>query len=294
MDRMCKLSASLAWILLLATGAAAAAGPREYLVRATAENPGAETPEPAVWMKRLVGHFTFDGLIIHREVIDYSEYRDAPPGPDGVMCGAARLCLPEWTQPVKGRGDCIEFADGPGLQCVINIAWPEQWRFTGKAQLGGVSDLVPGMVLGGIAFSTLPGGIRFLLVDKRGLAHPGSLALKGDSMIAKPPCVNLPGMERCENLFRITAPAGSNVIYADLSFMTRYVRSKLERKLCLGNLQIGTSDPCRYPPTEIVTTPQEVSTEWVEESYSLSFAMRRESQASDDPQPDALPAQGSR
>jgi hypothetical protein len=218
----------------------AAGGPREPFTPEPVAD--LEVVEPSVWSKRLLGRFIFDGLIYHYECVY----------PDG---GGSCTAINEWQQPVEGKGDCIDFADGPGLQCVINLIWPEMWRENGKAQLGGVSDLTPAMTLAGFV-TTTAGGIRVLLVNDRGLAHPGALTLKGSTAGARPPCVNLPGMTYCEQKFRVEAKSDAKNIFVSLSTETRFIRSKLDRKL---DLDAG-----------------ERSTESAEERIDVSFALRRE------------------
>lgn len=272
---------SLALCAMLAAGAGAAA-PRAA-APAGRNDTGAPTGavDAAAWMNRIAGRYRFDGSVVHREIVDFSDSSDAPPDPEEPDEGEVRgayLYLPEWAQPVQGKGDCTSFSEGAGLQCVINIAWPEQWRDNGKLPLGGVSDMTPALVLAGLAPTTSPDGIRFLLVDRRGLAHPGTLLLSGDTATVKPACVNLPGTQRCEQVFHITAKAGADLLHAELSFTVRYEREKRDRKKCLGYLRIR-KDPCRKPltPDELRDARTEKPREWVEETLSLSFALRRES-----------------
>jgi hypothetical protein len=269
--------AALLPVALLAA-AAAAGGPREPLPTEHVDIPQATAAaDPAAWIKRLPGRYKFDGSIVHREIIDFEQLNDAPPdanSPDEGEVRGAYLYLPEWAQPVEGKGDCIDFSEGAGLQCLVNILWSEQWRFTGKAQLGGVSDLAPANILVGLAPSTAPGTMKFLLIDKRGLAHPGSLALSGDSASAKIGCVDMPGVQRCDQLLRLTAkPDGS--IHAELSVTVRFQRSKLDRKRFLEEVPTRSGAPGKT----------ERAQEWVEETLSVSFALRRE------PRPEAPAAQ---
>src|SRR5690606_30213292 len=49
-----------------------------------------------VWLRRLVGQFTFEGMI-------------------SVQGGD--------TQTVEGKGDCVSVGTGPGVQCVLNVTW---------------------------------------------------------------------------------------------------------------------------------------------------------------------------
>ncbi len=236
------------------------------------------TPPTDEWLQRLPGRYIFDGVIHHQEIADFDPREDFP---DGDVAGPSQY-LNEWQQPIVGKGDCIEFADGaPGLQCVINVLWPEMWdAFTGRASLGAVSDLTPGMVLAGINPDTQ--AIRFLLVDKRGLGHPGSLVLKGEAATAKVPCVDLPGVLRCEQKFQITAKAESRNIFVVLSTSLRYQRSKMDRKQFLDH--IGGDDG-----------PLEKSREWLDELLDVSFSLRREARPEEGSAaaPATLPAQES-
>jgi hypothetical protein len=234
----------------------AAAQPRMASEAATIEQ--VETPPTDVWLQRLPGRYVFDGVIHHVEIADYDPRDDYP---DGQVMGVSQY-LNEWSQPVVGRGDCIEFAEAPGLQCVVNILWPEMWdALTGRASLGAVSDLSPAMVLAGI--NPQDQAIRFLLVDKRGLGHPGSLALKGETATAKVSCVNMPGVLRCEQKFTITARAESNLIFVTLSTALRYQRSKTDRKQFLDRIG-GDEGPLEKPR------------EWLDELLEVSFSLRRD------------------
>lgn len=227
----------------------ALAGPRDAASASQSADDNTETVEPAVWSKRLLGRFRLEGLIYHDECV-------YPDGGTGTC-----MSINEWQQPIEGKGDCIDFAEGPGLQCVINVIWPEMWReATGKAQLGGVSDLTPAMVLAGFV-TTTAGGIRVLLVNDKGLAHPGALILRGSTASARPPCVNMPGMSYCEQRFRIEAKPDAKNLYVTLGTETRFIRSKLERK---QSLDAG-----------------ERSTEQAEERIEVSFALRPEAGSAD-------------
>ncbi len=146
----------------------------------------------------------------------------------------------------------------------------------GKTQLGGVSDMTPAAILGGITPS-IPGEIRFLLVNDKGLAYPGSLSLRGNSATATFPCANMPGTQRCEQRFTITAAADARTLFVQLSLDVRFMRSKLERKLSLDRVTDSRGNKDRY----------EKPNEWVDEELEVSFSLRRDAAATP-------PAQGSR
>ncbi len=122
---------------LLVAGVAGA-GPREPPVSQQAGESAAVVAvvDPAAWMKRLVGRYRFDGVIHHVEMIDFDQFDDARPNPDipgseGDVRGAS-LYANEWSEAIGGKGDCIAFSDGPGLQCVTSVVWPETWRVTAR------------------------------------------------------------------------------------------------------------------------------------------------------------------
>jgi hypothetical protein len=159
-----------------------------------------------------------------------------------------------------GRADCIEFAEGPGLQCVVNLVWPEVWNeMTGKASLGGVSDLTPAMVLAGA--DSDPARLRFLMVTRRGFGYPGRAELSGDSAITRPSCVDLPGVQRCEQKVQVTAGADGRAFQVVVSTRARYLRNKKDR------------DPF------ITLGPGILPFEWVDELLEVSFSVKRDASA---------------
>jgi hypothetical protein len=103
------------------------------------------------------------------------------------------------------------------------------------------------------------------MVDKRGLAHPGSLTLKGDAATANLPCVDIPGALRCEEKLQVSAAVGARSNYVVLSTSVRYQRSKLDRKQFLDH--IGGNNG-----------PLERSREWLDELVDLTFSLRSEAQ----------------
>lgn len=216
------------------------------------------TPPTGTWLQRLPGRYVFNGVIHHVEIADYDPRDDYP---DGEVMGVSQY-LNEWSQPVVGKGDCIQFSEAPGVQCVINLLWPQMWdTLTGRASLGAVSDLSPAMLLGGV--NPDDQSVRFLMVDKRGLGHPGALVLKGNTASAKVECVDLPGVLRCNQKLAIEAREDSDLIFVTLSTQVRYQRSKMDRKQFLD--RIGGDDG-----------PLEKPREWLDELLEVSFSMRRE------------------
>jgi hypothetical protein len=86
----------------------------------------------------------------------------------------------------------------------------------------GASNLRPGMILAGIAPSS-PGTIRLLVVDDKGLAHPGTLRISGDAAIAAAPCVNEPGKLTCEQKFRIEARPEARIVFVTFGVRTTFL-----------------------------------------------------------------------
>lgn len=206
--------------------------------------------DPTDWMKRFVGRFRLDGSIHHEsEIIDHGTRDADPPGP-----------IEGWTESLRGRSDCIDFTEAAGLQCVLNVVWPEVWSKSLKIPMGGVPDLTPGMLLAGLSPSSAPGTIRILEVDTRGLAHPGSVTLGGYTARAELPCVNMPGTHDCEQIFRITARPDSKLIFVTFTVRVRAIKAKLDRKAQLGS----------------VGGRVERSTELLEDRLTVSFSLRRE------------------
>jgi hypothetical protein len=205
------------------------------------------TPEMGVWTRRLLGRFQLDGVIHHVDYVD----------PDS---GGPQLVYNEWTQAMGGKADCIEFAAAPGIQCVINLVWPEVWNeMTGKAGMGGVPDMTPAMVLAGIDPDVEK--LRFLMVSSRGFGYPGRAELKGNSAITRPSCVNLPGVQRCEQKVQVTAGTDGRAFQVVVSTKARYMRNKRDRD----------PDDESLPPWE-----------WVDELLEVAFSVKPDESASPD------------
>jgi hypothetical protein len=226
------------------------------------------TPEAGTWLKRLPGGYVFEGAISHEEVIypDIDEVesdseelaKEEALGIDPITHKAnQRWSRKNWSQPVQGKGNCIEIGAGAGIQCVISVTWPEMWgslEFSSKANLGTVSFLSPAMILAGVVPDS--GAIRFLFVDSRGMGHPGRTTLSGDAANARPACVNMPGVQSCQMTIKIEAKAEAKSYRAVVSNKVRFLRNKTERK----------------PATSAGESP----VEWVDEFLDLSFLLRRD------------------
>jgi hypothetical protein len=266
MNRASLMAAATVVLGMLALASVAGAAGRAEAVRKPLKYEVDDAVgNPADWTKRLVGRFRMEGSIHHEyEIIDHGD-RDADP----------RQPFEVWDVSLQGKADCIDFTEAAGLQCVLNVSWQEQWRNSMKDQLGGMPDLTPGMLLAGLTPATDPGKIRILGVDKRGLAHPGSVRLGGFTARSQLPCVNMPGTQKCQQVFTVTAKPGSRLIFVSLVTTVRAVRSKMERKVALDQLPDGSIERDR---------------ELYEERLTVSLSLRREQVAA----PGKPAAQGSR
>ncbi len=119
-----------------------------------------------IWLRRLVGRFSFDGLV---------------HVPGNGECGApGSSVVTQPCQAIKGTADCVSVGTGPGVQCVFNVSWLDIWTVdfeTGSVVPAAVSYLNPAMA----QFGLDPGKaeINHLLVDNKGLPEGGLGASTG-------------------------------------------------------------------------------------------------------------------
>jgi hypothetical protein len=212
------------------------AQPRPVATGLTASDaiPVTDPSQIAAWLRRLVGRYRFEGMV----QVDYVD-----PGADpeyGCVDPATGSPRP-FCKSVHGIGDCVSVGKGPGVQCVLNVAWEDIYEVlypqgdlqpgeppppVGAFTLpGGVSYLDPAMALFGID----PGksGINYLLVDNKGLPEGGMGFLAGDRATFKAACVNAAilfnGMKPpprgrepphvCERILRIDARPDGKLVY---------------------------------------------------------------------------------
>jgi hypothetical protein len=102
----------------------------------------------------------------------------------------------------------VGFGVAPGVQCEINVKWPQVPGPHGQEVVSGVSDLTPAMILYAMEPDDL--GIRYLQVNSKGLAEGATGYIAGDTATFKTPCVNAP--PGCQRITRITAESGSEVV----------------------------------------------------------------------------------
>lgn len=149
------------------------------------EKPTREVADLIPWLRRLLGQYTYEGYV------------------DLGGKGSA-----EDRRSVRGVGICVGFGVAPGVQCEMNVRWPEVRGPDGGEVLGGISSLDPAMVLYGLEPDEI--GIRYLQVDNRGLAEGATGFVIGDTATFKTPCVDIP--VGCQRTTRITAKSDSEIV----------------------------------------------------------------------------------
>jgi len=109
---------------------------------------------------------------------------------------------PEDLRQVAGQAHCIGFGSAPGVQCELNVRWPETRGARGEEIPGGVTTLDPAVLL--LGFEPAAPGISHVLLDNRGVADTamGKMATP-NTMLSRSKCLGIPG--NCERTVRITA-----------------------------------------------------------------------------------------
>lgn len=149
------------------------------------EKPTRQVADLIPWLRRLIGQYSIGGQI---DLGGQGNQQD-------------RLA-------VRGIGLCVGFGVAPGVQCEVNVRWPEVRAADGQPVLGGVSALTPAMILYGLEPDEI--GIRFLQVDNRGHAEGGVGFVTGNTASFTTPCTDVP--DGCRRITRITAVPEGEVI----------------------------------------------------------------------------------
>lgn len=191
-----RIAALLPVLLLPAVAAQAAAParteapPREDVelseVVVSGEKPTRRVADVIPFLRRLLGQYTYSGYV--------------DLGGKG---------LPEDRKAVRGGGTCVGFGVAPGVQCEIQVRWPETKGADGQPVMGGVSYLQPAMILYGLEPDEI--GIRYLQVDNRGLAEGATGLIIGNTLSFRTPCVDFTE-GGCDRVVKITAEPESKVI----------------------------------------------------------------------------------
>lgn len=146
------------------------------------------TRQPSVlidWIRRLPGQYTIDGK---------------------VDLGGKGNANERWS--AYGTGSCVAFGVAPGVTCEISVRWPPIPGPHGPEVVSAVSDLAPAM----IAYAMEPDdlGIRYMMVNSKGLAEGTTGYIIGDTATFKTPCVNAP--PGCQRVIRITVESGNPLV----------------------------------------------------------------------------------
>jgi hypothetical protein len=159
----------------------------------------------AEWLKRLVGRYSFEGsveVVYFHEGEDYDEHRCAPLPPPPSESGELPPPATPYCATIRGKGDCVGIGKGPGVQCILNVSWQEFYEIIAPSDdvaasgpnagvynlPGGISTLSPSMALFGL--DPTQAGLKYLLVDQKGLPEGGSGSIRGNRATFKTTCVN--------------------------------------------------------------------------------------------------------
>lgn len=226
---------ALAVILLSASGIAAA---RPHSVPKW-KDPNGPPTEAEVWLQRLAGRYQFDGVI---EVVFYPDRQCAPLPPDPSQVENPPPPVEPFCRSVSGMGDCIAIGTGPGIQCILDLKWPDLYEVrypepdtldgrTGVFEVpGGVANLSPSMALYGMD----PGssGLRFLLVDGKGIAKGTAGGQTGNRATFTTPCASSATLlnkmypdqidnrppQTCTETVRLDARPDSKVVFMSVDY----------------------------------------------------------------------------
>jgi hypothetical protein len=148
------------------------------------------------WLRRLLGQYSYNGWV--------------------DLGGQGN---PEDRRPVRGVGLCMGFGVAPGVQCEINVRWPQVKGPAGEEVMGGVSTLDPAMILYGLEPDEI--GIRYLQVDNTGLAEGATGTIIGNTATFTAPCADIPG--NCRRITQITADSDSKIVDMQIDTELDYV-----------------------------------------------------------------------
>lgn len=120
---------------------------------------------------------------------------------------------PEDLRKATGRAHCVGFGSAPGVQCELNVRWPETRGAGGEEIPGGVSTLDPAVLLFG--FEPALAGVSHVFLDNRGVADTAVGEMTSpNTMFSRSKCVGIPG--NCERRVRITAEPDLSAIRMDI------------------------------------------------------------------------------
>jgi hypothetical protein len=160
----------------------------------TAKEATTETKDLQAWLRLLVGKYTYEGYV--------------------DLCGKGDA---KDQREVTGKSDCIASGSTPNVHCTVNVRWQSTRGENGSPVLGGVSNLLPALVVYTLENRYMPEirvnhwGLMFTQVDNKGIAEWASGTLVGDTFTSRESCVGIPGA--CQKTTRITARPDSDEIF---------------------------------------------------------------------------------
>lgn len=163
----------------------------------------------AAWLPRIVGRFKYEGVV---------EFGSDPRAPPNLISAG-------------GLGDCISVGKGPGVQCVLDVRWTEEWGAMGQPVVGGVSFLGPASMLYGV--DARSAGVRYQMLDTDGLATDGLARLRGNTLTLTFDgyCPSVP-QRKCPQVTKIYAPPDGKFV------QTYIVIGPYDRPLTTVNLHM--------------------------------------------------------
>jgi hypothetical protein len=224
----------------------------EVLINGVRVKPTRDPQKIVNWLKLLVGEFSYGGYVQLR----------------GEGVSTALLS-------VEGRTSCIAFGRAPGVHCELKVAWPEARGAEGQEVPevpGGISTLTPAMVEYGLDTDRL--GIRYMLVDNRGMANYGDAYLVGNTLATVTPCPDIPD---CTRTTRITPRVDGELVEMEVEIekeLTRRARFRfvLQRQGDVPEGAISGGEQASWPAmprTAISNSPPKPAGRWM-----ISWATR--------------------
>lgn len=229
--------AGLAAGLLATTAGAAGSNPRsgsgsgKYVV----PEPVTDSAALGNWLMRLVDTYRVDGSgTIYIPPVDPTYQRASTTSDEKAPIAQEAEFIEPMVFTVKGTANCAPVGLGPGVQCIMNIGWQEQYEVNMDPEKGtvgiwnlpgGIPYLNPSMML--IGLEPANQGLRQLLVDNKGLPEDAAAQVAGDRATLRAECVNAPVLfaamnpEKsyenklpaiCERITRIDAKPNSKVV----------------------------------------------------------------------------------
>ena len=198
-------------------------------VTISAEKPTRKVGDLIPFLRRILGQYTIDGK---------------------VDLGGEGKLEDRWT--AVGTGNCVGFGVAPGVQCELNVKWPQIPGPNGEAVMSGVFGMEPMMILYGLEPDEL--GIRYLQVNNKGLAEGATGYMIDDTVTFKTPCVNTP--PGCQRVTRVTARSDNKVV--DLQIDTE-VDYKVAARFNFKLRRVGNAQAELVRPKEDAAKPASTS-----------------------------------